>query len=433
MKEEYIIRISRSKYIEKDRPSAVLRLNLAEHFVGQPIMVRYYVDETQSTIDCITAIGIKDGIGKDCYRIISLGGMDLIRGVISELPDVSALVHGEIYLYEDPETLKWYYVYLLDNERQIEEVIGGPYVFLNIEDRIVWYFNDGVLRREGDFYTRKEVDKMHEGIQALVSELEEELNNKIQSLDDRLTKIEGDLEETIPDLNQKIEDLDNKLTNRIDTLESEVNNKLDEHNEWLIEIDKEVFPVSLSFSNITGNLFLTGTTQNITFKASVTRKGENITDECTYKLNGEPVVLDNMGQYTKNNINTTTTFTLEATYTKLGLVKTASNTVNFGYNFYYGVIPATGWDHTEENIKSLSNTKLQVKQNITFITNLNQEKIAFACPKIYGKLTFIKDSNNLDYLSDYNIEELTIDGYNYFLYTKKVESTISNFYQIFTY
>lgn len=419
------IRISRSKYIEKNRPQAVLRMDLAEHLVGQPIMVRYFVDESQTTIDCITAIGIKDGIGRDCYRIISLGGMDLIRGVVEELPDVSELVHGEVYLYEDQETLEWFYVYLVDNGRQIEKITGGPYIFLNIEDRIVWYFTDGVLRREGDFYTREEVDRMHQGIQDIITKLDNRLTEKINS-------IEENINQAIPDLNQKITDLDNKLTTRIDDLETNLEERLDKHDEWLVELDKELFPLELTFTNLTGTLFLTGTTQDITFKSTVIRKSEDITTNCTFTLNNTPITLNSNGEYTENGVNTTTTFSLVATYPELGITKSASNTVNFGYNFYYGVIPVD-WEITEENIKNLSQVKLQIKQNITFVSNLSQQKIAFTCPTVYGKLKFIKDSNNLDYLSDYNINNITIDGYEYYVYTKKVEATISNFYQTFTY
>ena len=47
------IRISRSKYIERDRSIAILRLEAAEHLLGQPVMVRYYTDSTQTEYDTI--------------------------------------------------------------------------------------------------------------------------------------------------------------------------------------------------------------------------------------------------------------------------------------------------------------------------------------------------------------------------------------------
>lgn len=161
------IRISRSKYIERDRSIAILRLDAAEHLLGQPIMVRYYTDSTQSEYDTIFAMGIKDGIGKDCYKIISLGGLELVRNVVTELPDVSALVHGELYLYEDQASGKWYYVYEVGNERQLDEIIAPPTIYVNIEDKYRWFWRDGKLRKEDDFYTTQEIDNLAEELLAI--------------------------------------------------------------------------------------------------------------------------------------------------------------------------------------------------------------------------------------------------------------------------
>ena len=77
---------------------------------------------------------------KDCYKIISLGGLELVRNVVTELPDVSALVHGELYLYEDQSSGKWYYVYEIGNERQIDEIIAPPTIYVNIQARILQTF-----------------------------------------------------------------------------------------------------------------------------------------------------------------------------------------------------------------------------------------------------------------------------------------------------
>lgn len=379
------IRISRSKYIEKSREIAILRLNMAQHMVGQPIMVRYYIDENQTETDTIFAIGIKEGTGEDCYKVISLGGLNLVSDVVDELPDVSALAHGELYLYKD-ENNKWYYVYSIDNERQVEEITGGPYVFVSIKDKYRWFYKDGDLKREDDFYSKDEIDL-------------------------------------------QIKDVTDEAIKRIEDIEKE---QIVQNN-WLTEIDKEVFPISLSFRNVTGSLFLTGTTHDIKFSVQVTRKSNDITKDCTYTLNGSPITLDDSNSYTKTGVSTTTTFTLVSTYISLGVTKSASSTVTFGYNFYYGVIPASGWEINSENVKSLGNTKLQSKTTTTFTTNLNLQKIAFACPVVYGTISHIYDANNFDYINDYTRSTLNIDGYDYYIYVKNSEVTVTNFRQQFTY
>lgn len=380
------IRISRSKYIERDRGIAILRLNLAQHLVGQPVMVRYYVDEEQTETDTLFAIGIKDGVGEDCYKVISLGGLNLVSDVVNELPDVSALTHGELYLYQDPEDKAWYYVYEVDNERQLEKITGGPYTFNNIKDKYRWFFNDGILRREDDFYSRDEIDS---------------------TLNDRFSAV----------------------IDRIEALEEEVK----KHHDWLVEIDKEVFPLTVTFTNKTGTLFLTGTTQNITYNINVVRKGESVKNDCTYTINGSAIMIDDSGNYTKTGVTSTTTFNLVATYTELGITGTASNTVNFGYYFYYGAIPASGWTINETNVKALANRRLQIKQTTTFTTNLSLQKIAFACPSTYGAIAHIYDANSFDYINDYTRSSITVDGFDYYVYVKNSEVTVTNFRQQFTY
>ena len=380
-----IIKISRSKYIEEDRHIAWMRLNMAQHYVGQPIMVRYYVDAEKTQTDTLYAIGIKNGIGEDCYKVISLGGLNIITDVVYELPDVSDLTHGELYLYKDPDTEQWCYVYVIDNERQIEPIVGD-YAFANLADKYTWFYKDGVLKREDDFYAEDEIDK-------IIVDLKDELLLRITALEDEVKK----------------------------------------HHDWLVEIDKEVWPLSVTFTNKTGTLFLTGTTQNITFNVVVMRKGESVVDDCTFTLNGETITLDDDGNYTKTGVTTTTTFKLGVKYTPLDMTGSGSNTVTFGYNFYYGIIPASGWTVSESNVKALGNTKLQAKTNTTYIMNLNSQKLAFACPKIYGKLTHIYDANQFDYIAEYDVSEVNINGYDYYVYVKKTEVTITNFRQVYTY
>lgn len=159
------IKISRSKYVERDRHIAILRLNTAEHLTGQPVMVRYYTESGE--IDTIFAIGIKDGIGADCYKVISMGGVELVWDVVTELPDISSLVHGELYLYRDEKEI-WYYVYEADNTRQIEEIKSPPTIFLSIKDNYRWFWRDGQLKREDDFLSAEESDDVMGEVIALV-------------------------------------------------------------------------------------------------------------------------------------------------------------------------------------------------------------------------------------------------------------------------
>lgn len=384
----YKLFISRSNSIQKNRELAVLSLNLYQHSFGELVMVRYFNNPEQTEIDTVVTIGIKNGVGPDCHRIISLSGGNIITKIVRELPDISSLVHGEIYIYLDPDDEnKPKYVYEVNGEKIVEEITGGPYKYEVVEDGYRWYFVDGVLKREDDFYSKQEILDL-------------------------------------------IDNLNNDILEEIKKIKEELN----KHNDWLIELDKEVFPISIKLTNKTGSLFLTGTTQNIRLSIEVIRKNKDITKDCTFRLNGESITLEEDNSYTAENITSTTTFNLEATYTELDLIKTASTTVNFGYNYYYGLVPKDGWESTEDNIKQLSN-KLSTKSNQSLRFNLDLEhRSVFCCPKIYGKITSIKDQSNLEYIKDYEDPiEVTVDSVEYYVYKKITLVIYNNFLQIFNY
>ena len=151
------IRISRNKNVADNRSIAIIKLNKLVHKVGQPVMVKYFSDLSKTTIDTVVAIGVKEGIGKDCYKIISLGGLIPINGVNIETPlDASELNEQELFLYKKDGY--WQFVYLEESTKpnewvKVEEKIVdlSPTVFVNIKDNFRWFWRDGVLKREDDF------------------------------------------------------------------------------------------------------------------------------------------------------------------------------------------------------------------------------------------------------------------------------------------
>ena len=108
-----IIRIARDKVIEKSRLACLLFLDKCNHLVGQQWQVRYYRDEEETEIDTLVAIGVKNGIGNECYRVISYGTRTAIAAITETLPDVSELAHGEIYIVRVNDV--WSYVTVSDD------------------------------------------------------------------------------------------------------------------------------------------------------------------------------------------------------------------------------------------------------------------------------------------------------------------------------
>lgn len=158
------IQVSRSKYIEESRSIAVLRLNTEYSFLkGEVVMLNYYKDpDFRNNIGVLVAIGIKDGMGEDCYRIVNMGGEVPVR-CVGDLPDVSLLVHGEVYVWyghtgDDEDA--WNYVYLKDGNRVIERITGGPYIFLDLETGYRWFYNDQVCKREDDYFNKEAIESL---------------------------------------------------------------------------------------------------------------------------------------------------------------------------------------------------------------------------------------------------------------------------------
>ena len=153
------IQISRSRYIEESRAIADLRLTEYSFLSGELVEVRYYKEPDKRTnIGVLLALGVKDGVGEDCYRIISSGGEVKARYVGTDLPDVSKLIHGELYVVQDEEGV-WNYVYKMDNSssRIIEPITEGPYIFQDLDSGYRWFYENQECKREDDFFSSEKI------------------------------------------------------------------------------------------------------------------------------------------------------------------------------------------------------------------------------------------------------------------------------------
>ena len=173
MSNNTIIKISRGKYIEDSLDVAIIRLDSIYHRKGVLCMINYYTSENHSTFDTVFASGVRDGVGRDCYRIISLRQENIIWGVGSTLPDVSQLIHGEKYLYQDPQG-KWWLVQIASDgrTRELVELSDSLVTYTMLSDGSKW-ISDGrggspKVYQEGDTYSRAEIDAFIEDAKSTV-------------------------------------------------------------------------------------------------------------------------------------------------------------------------------------------------------------------------------------------------------------------------
>lgn len=164
---EQRIQISRSRHIEDNRLAAELRLKRKDFLKGEVVMLNYYKDQDYRTdVGVMVAIGIADGVGEECYRILSVGGTVQVAGVVELIPDVSSLVHKEVYIWHNLRDGYWYYVYQDPGtpNRRIRKITDGPFIFVDVNSGYRWFYEDQVCKREDDFFSTGRILELLQGL-----------------------------------------------------------------------------------------------------------------------------------------------------------------------------------------------------------------------------------------------------------------------------
>ena len=166
MSNQSIMKISRCNEIKNDLDQAILWLNDLYFEAGYIIMVSYYTDIKHKKVDAVLALGLKNGKGMNCYKVISVTKPRLIWGVCynsEDIPDISSLSHGEEYLYHDSSTDSWFIISNNNGSRVFTEISDIPQTLINLEDGTVWVSNENRrvkrLNDISDFYSREEIDR----------------------------------------------------------------------------------------------------------------------------------------------------------------------------------------------------------------------------------------------------------------------------------
>lgn len=171
------ILISRYGEIVESREDAVSILLKRQFKKGEPCIINYR--DGEGGIGTITAIGIKEGSGKEAYSIVSAGSLIYVQSVIAEgAIDVSITVNGEKYLWKD-ERGKWNIVEIEGSKKKVTPITTTPRTYIDLssgniyvstETRDVYCLNSLDKR----FITKEELEKILEDYQLKTIESEEE-------------------------------------------------------------------------------------------------------------------------------------------------------------------------------------------------------------------------------------------------------------------
>lgn len=182
------------------------------------------------------------------------------------------------------------------------------------------------------------------------------------------------------------------------------------------------------------------TLSSITINANITKKSENIKEVRFYVDN--VLVKTDTTHPTGGLVSYTHTFSpatnktfnvkIECEDIKAGKVS-ANTTITFIGKSYYGYLKE-GTTIDETNIKTLNTVlKKDLKYKYSAITTPGTDlyHIVLCQPKELGTITSVKDALNFEYIQDYTVQDITIDGLDYTLMYLTNPVSVTDFLQDF--
>ncbi len=152
------VRVIQEETIYENRTSALIRLNTILIEPGVSYSIRY---KSGSKVDTLFALGTASGQGPGCYSLVSDQSMPCIAKILFEMPDVSELIYGQVYLLFSGATWKDEYeeegiiidvemeddveislVKLLPDQQTVEKIpLDYCMYFTNQEDKKLYYID----------------------------------------------------------------------------------------------------------------------------------------------------------------------------------------------------------------------------------------------------------------------------------------------------
>lgn len=196
-------------------------------------------------------------------------------------------------------------------------------------------------------------------------------------------------------------------------------------NELLAQLDEKVFPTTLSVSG--GGTYDEGTSQTVMVSWKLQKNGQILTPD-SVTVNGESVD-PATGYKVFTDVTATTTYKVAAVYK--GKTYNGSTTATFKktYYRYHGALPENTevGSITADMVKGLTKEVCTGAAAVLLFTTENQ-RMAYAYPSVFGKLTTIKDTNLNAPFDDFLLEStLDVDGTEYYVYALTTPNFVTDY------
>jgi hypothetical protein len=160
----------------KSLPEVLEILNSSYIKEGEKVILRYYEAGT-SSIEALVAIGTKTGVGPGCYTILSTSGVQIVI-FTSELPDVSSLKNGQLYIWTGSSDKIIYKVYLEGTARVSEPVTSE--IFVQDSSGTKYYVSSSSVKKFSDLLTLQDFRENNSKVMFLTQSEYEELSEEIK-------------------------------------------------------------------------------------------------------------------------------------------------------------------------------------------------------------------------------------------------------------
>lgn len=196
-------------------------------------------------------------------------------------------------------------------------------------------------------------------------------------------------------------------------------------NELLAQLDEKVFPTILSVSG--GGTYDEGTSQTVMVSWKLQKNGQTLTPE-SVTVNGESVD-PATGYKVFVDVTSTTTYRVSVVYK--GKTYSGSTTATFKktYYRYYGALPENTevGSITADMVKGLTK-EVCTSASATLLFTTNNQRMAYAYPSTFGRLTTIKDTNLNAPFDDFLLEStLDVDGTEYYVYALTTPNFVTDY------
>lgn len=204
-----------------------------------------------------------------------------------------------------------------------------------------------------------------------------------------------------------------------------ITEKINAMNELLAQLDEKVFPTTLSVSG--GGTYDEGTSQTVMVSWKLQKNGQTLIPD-SVTVNEESV--DPAAGY-KVFVDVTTTTTYRVSVVYKGKTYSGSTTATFKktYYRYHGALPENTevGSITADMVKGLTKEVCTGAAAVLLYTTENQ-RMAYAYPSVFGKLTTIKDTNFNAPFDDFLLEStLDVDGTEYYVYALTTPNFVTDY------